>query len=90
MFKESFLDMAIILGDKIELITTDLPSNIELYECQFRTMSEKEQINMMRLFTVIVHKFDIFRPYTKISFDDVMTNPHLQTPFIICFNYFHS
>lgn len=88
MFKESFLDMTRILGDKIDLMSTQ--SKMELYKNQMNMLGEKEHNSVMRLFTIIVHKFDIYRPYKALAFDDVLNNPYLHTPFIICFNYFQA
>jgi hypothetical protein len=88
MFKESFLDMTRILGDKIEQMSAQ--TNMELYKQQMDMLGENEQNSVMRLFTIVVHKFDIYRPYKALSFDDVLNNPFLHTPFIICFNYFQT
>jgi hypothetical protein len=82
MFKESFIDMQKIIGDKIEDVS------IDQYIDKFTTLSKDEQLSIMRLFTVIVHKYDIYRPYKRISYEDVMENKELHTSFIICFNYF--
>lgn len=84
MFKDSFVDVQKILGDKIDHIS------IDQYVDKFAALDEEEQLNMMRLFTVIVHKYDIYRPYKRISYEDVVANKELHTCFIICFNYFQA
>jgi len=84
MFKDSFVDMQTIIGHAIDHV------NIDQYCDKFAMLGDDEKLNIMRLFTVIVHKYDIYRPYKRISYEDVVENKELHISFIICFNYFQT
>lgn len=81
MFKESFDDMRKVFGRDFD------GTVFNEYERIYATLDDHNKYNIMRLFTIIMHKQNTYCPRKMINFQDVQDNEHLHRAFMLCFNY---
>jgi hypothetical protein len=81
MFKESYEDLIKVFGNEKE---GTLFNN---YHGVFEALDDFKKYNIMRMFTVIIHKNNIHCPGHLLSFKDVQDDTRLHKAFMLCFNY---